>query len=574
MAAIIGALRVSLGLDTGSYEDGLKKASSNFKAFGTNITTIAGGIQLSKILDKAIEALGDMAMATFKQIDAMDKMGKEAQKLGIPVEELSKLSVAAKLSDVEIGELSKSIVQLSKRLVEGADSATDPARRAMQALGISAKTATGEFKSGNQITAEVADRFSRLRDGMEKTTAATMLFGRAGANMIPLLNEGSEGLKKSAEMASKLGLVMGTEASQAAQKFNDNMKLVGLALTQGVFNVIAEKLLPIFVVLSESLLDLTIKFMGLIGAGDKIAKAMDDLRDRLKLPTDEEARKAEQLREKLFSLQVQTRSLRGDFINLAPGLMEAGTALKLVKGNAETLPTTFAQLSPAMQRLNQELFNFKAQQITQETLAPWDAYIQKMMQLDMVFKNSTLSVEAFRLKAAEAADNLRSTYITATAGIAASFSEMFTAIGGENKEWAKAAKVAAAANALISTFAGAAKALEQGGVFGIAFAAAVIAKGLTLVAAIKGTALGMAAGGSFTVPGGVSGVDNKLVPMNLASGERVTVEPAGRRGGAGVREVTLPAIRPRDFFTGETLRAMVDALNDGDEDGYRLRFAR
>ena len=84
MAAIIGgALRVTLGADTGQFEDLLKKAGSSLVSFGKITSGVAAGNLLAKAAEKMVVAMGDVVAATFRAIDAMDKMGKEAQKLGI-----------------------------------------------------------------------------------------------------------------------------------------------------------------------------------------------------------------------------------------------------------------------------------------------------------------------------------------------------------------------------------------------------------------------------------------------------------------------------------------------------------
>lgn len=67
--------------------------------------------------------------------------------------------------------------------------------------------------------------------------------------------------------------------------------------------------------------------------------------------------------------------------------------------------------------------------------------------------------------------------------------EIFGAMGSMNKKFLKAQAVFAAGSALISTYQGAAKELEKG-TFGFAAAAAVIAKGIGFVAAIKGAGSG------------------------------------------------------------------------------------
>ena len=165
---------------------------------------------------------------------------------------------------------------------------------------------------------------------------------------------------------------------------------------------------------------------------------------------------------------------------------------------------------------------------------------------------------------------MQNAYIAATAGVAGSFSEMFTAIGGESEKWQRASKIAAAAMALINSLQGASLALAQGGIFGFAASAAILAKGLALVAAIKGTPiLGMAQGGAFKVPGIGS---NRLVPVQFMAtpGERVTVETPQQqvRSGGSTKIVVRGKLFGRD-----TIEEIIEGINSAIGDNYKLRIA-
>ena len=44
------------------------------------------------------------------------------------------------------------------------------------------------------LFSEVANKFSKMEDGAGKVSLAVALFGRAGMDMIPILNKGSVGI--------------------------------------------------------------------------------------------------------------------------------------------------------------------------------------------------------------------------------------------------------------------------------------------------------------------------------------------------------------------------------------------
>ncbi len=238
--AVVGALRVVLGADTADFDKGLKQSQSGLAAFGKQVAAIAGGISLEKGLDRAITALFG---AVKSGIEEADKLNKLSQSIGIPVDELSKLKYAGDLADVSLESLGKSTVKLSKAMTEVAGGGTGPAKQAFDALGISVKNADGTMKSANDVLTEAADKFAGYKDGAAKTALAVALFGKAGADMIPLLNMGADGLKEAGEEAEKFGLVLDKNTTQAAENFNDNLTRLNKT-KDGLVVQITARLLP------------------------------------------------------------------------------------------------------------------------------------------------------------------------------------------------------------------------------------------------------------------------------------------------------------------------------------------
>ena len=127
--AVIGALRVLLGVDTAAFSGGLDEASAKLKKFGKELSG-----DLGKAATVAAAAMAGVAagvtVAVTKSIDRMDELSKLSQKIGVPVEKLSELKLAAELSDVSIEALSKSFSKLSTAMVAAAAGGTGPATSA------------------------------------------------------------------------------------------------------------------------------------------------------------------------------------------------------------------------------------------------------------------------------------------------------------------------------------------------------------------------------------------------------------------------------------------------------------
>jgi phage-related minor tail protein len=236
-AGSLGSLVVSLTAETAQFTASLDKASYNAQKNFKSITSFA------KTAAGALAALyGAQSLTTFvkNQIDLADATGKMAQKVGVSVEELSKLQYAAKLADVDATQLQGGLVRLSKGMMEAANG-TGQARNAFAAMGISVKNTDGSLKSSSQVLGEVANKFSTYEDSATKTALAVQLFGRAGADLIPLLNAGASGIKEAGDELERFGAVISTNAAKNAELFNDNLtrlSTVGAALGQSIANEI------------------------------------------------------------------------------------------------------------------------------------------------------------------------------------------------------------------------------------------------------------------------------------------------------------------------------------------------
>ena len=106
-------------------------------------------------------------------------------------------------------------------------------------MGISIKNTDGSLKSSGQVLDEVANKFAGYEDSATKTALAVQLFGRAGADLIPLLNAGSAGIKEAGDELERFGAVISTNAAKNAEIFNDNLtrlSTIGSAVGKSIAN--------------------------------------------------------------------------------------------------------------------------------------------------------------------------------------------------------------------------------------------------------------------------------------------------------------------------------------------------
>lgn len=208
-----------------SAEDQTRAAFASVKSGLQGVSTSAAGVTAVLGALGVTAAALNFAQSIHGAIDAADQMNKLSQRTGIATESLSQLQFAAKLSDVSTESLTNGIKKLNVSIAAGLGG--DKAKIEMFTnLGISLTDAAGKAKTADKVMLEMADAFSTAKDGATKTAYAVGLMGKAGDEMIPLLNGGGAAIADMMKKAEKLGLTISTDFARQAEEFNDNLTIV------------------------------------------------------------------------------------------------------------------------------------------------------------------------------------------------------------------------------------------------------------------------------------------------------------------------------------------------------------
>ena len=181
----------------------------------------------ASFLKRAFAGVGAVAVGQFLTRTAMqaiqygDEINKAAIKSGLAAEAISSLAYAAKQSDVDLGSLSTSIRKMQIALSEAATGGKAQ-KETLDALGLS----IAEIKAlqPDRQFELIADRISMLTDPADRARAATDLFGKSGAELLPLFEQGAAGIRAAREEAERLGIVLSTEQVQALAEADDALK--------------------------------------------------------------------------------------------------------------------------------------------------------------------------------------------------------------------------------------------------------------------------------------------------------------------------------------------------------------
>lgn len=290
MANVLGSLYVELKANTASFVDGMSKSAYVAKQAGRDIERSFSS--LGQIAAAALEPLGPIAQqfsgvletvgksagraftglanmkggadalkvaggASVAAVAALDaaaiamalhttesaaKLYDQAQAAGVTTEALSGLSFVARQAGVDQGTLATALEKMAKSAFAAA---TAPAGtiNAFTRLGVSVKDTDGKLRSSEAVFADLAGRFAALPNGIQKSALAIEVFGKAGAGMIPVLNEGREGIEKWLATAKRFGAVITDDVGRQAKEFEDTVEEIKIVF-EGFAVQLASQLLP------------------------------------------------------------------------------------------------------------------------------------------------------------------------------------------------------------------------------------------------------------------------------------------------------------------------------------------
>jgi len=179
--------------------------------------------------------VGGLTAIVKQSIDAGDSLNRLQMITGISAKSLTGIANEAKLADVDMESLGKGLTKLNVSIAKAANGNADLAQK-FKDLGINVRDAGGNVKPTDAILKELANRFADMPDGAQKAAAAVALFGKSGAQLIPMLNDGAAAMEKFTYKVSD-------DFAARSDLFNDTVTELGIK-TKGFGLELTDALLP------------------------------------------------------------------------------------------------------------------------------------------------------------------------------------------------------------------------------------------------------------------------------------------------------------------------------------------
>ena len=186
-------------------------------------------------------------------IESAGQLADLSEATGAAVEGLSALAGAARLSGTAVHDLAGGLQKLNKATID-AQNGGEKTSEAFKAIGISVKDL--KTLSPDEVFRLLADRLALYADGAEKTVVTQALLGKAGANLLPVLND-------LAEVGNYQVRVTSAQAQMADELEKNQVRLK--ASTDALFKTVGLELVPAMNVFVKTLLDANSEVDGLRG---------------------------------------------------------------------------------------------------------------------------------------------------------------------------------------------------------------------------------------------------------------------------------------------------------------------
>jgi hypothetical protein len=236
MAAKAGRLQIQLELEVQQLRRDLAKVNDELKrsanAWAQTLGEFKRGLASAFTAGAAVAAIGGVTSAITGMLDEMGRIQDESAKIRDTAENFQRLEFMANQSGVAMEAVVASAGKLQKQLGEIQMGGGKQAADALRLLGIEAEKLKGIGTTEAFI--KVGGALGEVEDSAQQAAIGAALFGKGWQTMLPLILQGEEAMRASADAAR----VMTNEVVAAGDQFGDSMAAMKQAsmvlLSQGI----------------------------------------------------------------------------------------------------------------------------------------------------------------------------------------------------------------------------------------------------------------------------------------------------------------------------------------------------
>jgi hypothetical protein len=537
-----------------------------------------------------------LAIIAKQTANVADELVRWNKVTGVSIKSLSQFRFMAQSIGIEFEDFADVLKETGVRAKEMQDG-VGPLFDNFKHLGVAATTVTGELRATEDIFVDIVTALGKMENATLRGAIADEIFSDAGTKLIPILEQGAEGLAKMRKEADDLGVTMTELEAEQGRKLNENIAKLGATLG-GMARVVGNLVIPTLNDLAEVMSEGTKEFLKWTGhilptvseinfqiavtkqkieeleqqfatGGVVGATAFIGLKDNIEAAKNE-LRALEEIRKQVVgdagpgAPKDPTKPDGGPGGEAGPTQRELEAAS--LKDRLVLLEQETQWALHAVRLENEEVFQTFQQEAEDARINAILAGVNEEIALETKKANriGRLAIDSFKHEERLRAASLRAEKILAkqklqavqTGGNAmlSTLESLNTLSEGKSRDLFNALKAGQIAMAIVDTYTGANKALAQLGAFGPPVAAAIITAGFLNVEAIRRQQFG--GGYSSTGPSQVS----VETPISL---EPSTVEQTF--GGSDIPDITGTDTTPQQTGPAVTIN-IINPMGDEDWD--------
>lgn len=240
MSPVLKQVQKELRAASRDIQEGFSGVKDMAVAAGAGITALAGA-------GAGVWYATTAAAETATQMDMMSKQ------TGVATERLQAWQAVAVQSGMEGEEFAEALRDMNIELSDAATGGKDELAQLLEKVGISARDASGNIKTADQVFLDFADAVARQTDSAVQLRMAISAFGEdTGAKLLPMLQKGSAAFRESEEAMKAAGSAISQSQIDSLKSFRAEWESVKLSFSNASTSMLST-LAPSLSVVSEGL---------------------------------------------------------------------------------------------------------------------------------------------------------------------------------------------------------------------------------------------------------------------------------------------------------------------------------
>jgi hypothetical protein len=268
--ATIGKVSAVFSANTSGLVAGTNSAGSAFRKLSGDVAGLRSGMR-SLVAIQGAQLFGQVASGAMSvarsfiamgaaQADVIDSQTDLAKRLGMTYGELAGLGFAGAQVGVSMDSIGAAVTKADVAFVK-ATQGSETATAAFAGIGLSVQELEG-LSPAERFQA-IADGIAALPTAAERSAAAIQIFGKAGAELLPMFEGGAGAIAAATDEAARFGLALTNDQAASVNSMSDAFAKAQMAV-QGIIGQVVAYLAPAI----QSVTDTFLNLIGGIGGAN------------------------------------------------------------------------------------------------------------------------------------------------------------------------------------------------------------------------------------------------------------------------------------------------------------------